>query len=220
MEAGWPRLVRRVLKHDPALMTWITSTRERRLWAWTLAVVAAIYGAAVFAGSLVEVIRAEKALAIAFASGFGLAIAAVVGLAASRRSSAEGWVALGVAATYLMIGVRAGVPAIERTHLFEYGILAVLLYEAMVERKANGATVVAPWFFAVVGAAMLGWLDEVIQAFVPTRVYDARDVGVNALAASIAVSAVAVLRWGRTRGSREPVPDGTDAGGARDGLSE
>jgi VanZ like family len=200
-------------------MARITSTRERRLWAWALAVVTAIFSAAVFAGSLVDVIGAEKILAIAFASGLVLAIAAVVGLALGRQPRAEGWVALGVAATYLMIGVRAGVPALERTHLFEYGILAVLLYEAMVERKANGAAVIAPWVFAVVGAALLGWVDEAVQSFVPDRVYDTRDVVVNAVAALIAVSAVATLRWGRTRFSGGRAPSGPDAGGASEDLS-
>lgn len=180
-------------------MAWFTSTRERRLWGWALAVLAAIQAAAVFAGALVEAIGSAALLGAAFAAGFALAIAAGVGIALGRRPPAEAWVALGVAATFLMIPVRSGVPALERTHLFEYGLLAVLIYEALTERKAKAGAAHLPAVTAIVAAALLGWMDEALQGLVPGRVYDLRDVALNALAALVAVTAVAGLRWGRAR---------------------
>jgi VanZ family protein len=55
----------------------------------------------------------------------------------------------------------------------------------------------------VVVTALLGWLDEGIQAVLPNRVYDIRDVGVNALAGLLAIAASLVLEWARGRGSRQ-----------------
>lgn len=47
--------------------------------------------------------------------------------------------------------------------------------------------------------ALLGWCDEGIQAILPGRVYDLRDVGINALAGFMAVTASLALararRW-------------------------
>jgi len=187
-------------------MTWHTSSRERRLWCWTFAVLGSIYAAAALAGSLVNAIGSELLLGIAFAGGFTLAIAAILGMALARGSHTEGWVALGVAASYVMLPVRLGIPALERTHLFEYGLLATLLYEALNERAKSGTRFPTPGLLAVVSASLLGWLDEGLQWLLPNRVYDVRDVGVNCLAAVIAVGAVAATRWLRSRHSVPPTP--------------
>lgn len=171
------------------------------MWGWALAVLVAVYAAAALAGSLVDLIGTEALIAVAFTVGFGLSVAAVVGLALARRSRSGIWVALGVAAAYMMIPVRSGLPTLERTHLFEYGLLAVLLYEAMSERRANGGLPPLPGLAAILAATMLGWMDETVQGLIPTRVYDVRDVLVNALAATVAVGAAATLRWVKRRGS-------------------
>ena len=49
--------------------------------------------------------------------------------------------------------------------------------------------------------ALLSWLDEGIQASLPNRVYDVRDVGFNALAGLVAIAAsLALARSRRRRG--------------------
>jgi VanZ family protein len=63
----------------------------------------------------------------------------------------------------------------------------------------NGRRIPQPAAIAVVITALLGWLDEGIQANLPTRVSDLRDVGVNALAGLLAVSASLVLEWTKRR---------------------
>ncbi len=109
--------------------------------------------------------------------------------------------ALGVTAVYGMVVVRMGIGPEERTHLFEYGLVAVLLHQALGERRRNGRRVPAPALQAIALTALLGWLDEGIQALLPDRVYDLRDVGTNAVAAVMAVVASAALararRWDR-----------------------
>jgi hypothetical protein len=182
-------------------MTWFTTIRERRLWTGALAILIAIMASAVFAGSLVDFLRSQALLGVAFTAGFALAATTIVAIAVRGPQSAEIWIVPGVLAAIAMIPVRSGVPAPERTHLFEYGLLAVVLYEALTERRSHGAAVPSPGLSAVCAASILGWLDEVVQAFVPGRIYDTRDVGVNALAALLAVTAVAATRWVRSRNS-------------------
>ena len=48
---------------------------------------------------------------------------------------------------------------------------------------------------AVLLTTIVGWLDEGIQAVLPNRVYDLRDVAFNALAAVVCLIAVELVRW-------------------------
>jgi hypothetical protein len=179
--------------------TVFASDRERRLWGWAFAVLAAIYGSAAFAGALAEALRDRGLLGVAFGVGFVSAVVAVVGNAVKRDPrGGEPWVALGVAVVYGMVIVRVAVTPEERTHLFEYGLLAVLVLEALSERLRNGRRVPLPAVVAVVATSLLGWVDEGIQAVLPGRVYDLRDVGVNALAGLMAVAASLALARARS----------------------
>lgn len=77
----------------------------------------------------------------------------------------------------------------ERIHLIQYGVLGMLLWEAWPGR----------WPARVAGAlavgSLAGWLDEVLQWFVPERVYDLRDFGLNALAVGLGVGLGAWRTW-------------------------
>ena len=179
-------------------MVHFSSDRERRLWFWALAVVVAIYAALGLAGSLASQLRERNLLNISFMLAFAMVVAAIIGSALHRRAGRrELWVLLGVTAVYGMIIVRMGVSAEERSHLFEYGLVAVLLYQALAERRRNGWRAPYPAVVTVVAVALLGWLDEGIQALLPHRVYDIRDVGVNALAGLMAVAASLIIARAR-----------------------
>ena len=148
-----------------------TSDRERRLWFCSLAVVVAIYSTLGLAGTLAEVLREHDLLPASFFFLMFLTVAAIVGSGLKRRPGRrEVWVALGVTAVYGMTVLRMGGSPEERTHLFEYGIVAVLIYQALGECSQNGRRVRAPAALALVAAALLGWLDEGIQALLPNRV--------------------------------------------------
>jgi len=176
-----------------------TSRRERCLWLWTLGVVAAIYSTIGLARTLAAALG-ETGL------GAGLYILACVMVLTTvitqglkkRPSRAEIVVALGVTTAYLLVFVRMAVPT-ERSHLIEYGVVAVFIYEALLERAKQGRRVRGPARLAVLVTALLGLLDECIQLFVPGRVFDPRDVLFNVLAAVMATTASAVLRWARGR---------------------
>lgn len=164
---------------------------ERALWLGVALVVAAIACGAVGAGTLVGRLGSEAVVGIAFTIGFALSILAVVGVTFSGGRVRELWTGIGVAAVLLMIPVRSGVPALDRTHLFEYGVLATLIYSALRERASRTGRSRLPAIWAIGAGTLIGWLDETLQRFLPDRVYDLRDVGVNALAALVAVGFIA-----------------------------
>jgi hypothetical protein len=116
-----------------------------------------------------------------------------------------GWgeigVALGVAFAYLVMFVRMGSPE-ERTHLIEYGIVAALIHQALLERVRYGRRVPAPAALTVAATALLGLLDEGIQAMLPSRVFDLRDVVFNALAGFMVIVARLALAPQRRPGWR------------------
>ena len=119
-------------------MSLFTSNRERRLWLWALAVVIAIYSTLGLARTLAGHLRTHGLLEALFMVGFLLVGAVILayGLKA-RPGGLEIGVALGVAAVYILVFVRMATPE-ERTHLIEYGVLSVFIYEALKERASHG----------------------------------------------------------------------------------
>ncbi len=88
----------------------------------------------------------------------------------------------------------------ERSHLFEYSVVAVFIYEALTERVRQGRRVPVPLVTAL-ATSLLGTLDEGIQQFLPSRVFDPVDILFNTLAGVMGVAAVVALGWaGRRRG--------------------
>lgn len=173
-----------------------TSRRERRLWLWALAVVVAIYSTLGLAGALAEELREHNLLPAAVLVLMLATVAAIVGSGLRRRPGhREIWVALGVTAVYAMAVVRMGGTMEERTHLFEYGIVAVLIYQALSERAQNGRPVRAPAVLALAATVGLGWVDEGLQALIPNRVYDNFDVVRNATAAMIGIAGSVAVGW-------------------------
>ena len=73
---------------------------------------------------------------------------------------------------------------IERVHLVQYSLLGALCAWAL-----DGSNHwPARWPLAVGLAALIGYGDEGIQWFLPNRVYDLRDVMINALAGALGVA--------------------------------
>ncbi len=183
--------------------TLFSSKRERRLWIWTLIVVGAIYSTLGLAAQLVGALRDRGLIDSFFVLGFLLVLATILiqGLK-TRPGGLEIAVALGVAAAYLLVFVRMAIPAVERTHLVEYGVVAVFIYEALTERVKRGRHVPAPALLAILATSLVGTLDESIQWILPSRVFDPLDILVNVLAAVMAVAASVVLGWARRWGKR------------------
>ncbi len=174
-----------------------TSRREQHLWSWTLAVVAAIYSTLGWAPALAKFLRDRGLLDRLFVLGLILIGAAILTQALKvRPHGTEIGVALGIVATYLLVFVRMAIPE-ERTHLIEYGVVAIFVKEALTERASQGRRVPVPALLAILTTALVGLLDECIQAFLPIRVFDYRDIFFNGLAAVMAVAASVALTWAR-----------------------
>ncbi len=181
-------------------MSLFSSARERRLWLWTLAVVVAIYSTLGLATTLAGVLRESGLLPAALFLFCMLLVGATIvthGVKA-RPGGMEIAVALGVTVAYLLVFFRMASP-VERSHLIEYGVVAVFIYAALAERASNGRRVPLPPLLAILATAALGLLDECIQAFIPTRVFDPQDILFNLLAGTMAVAASVALAWARRR---------------------
>jgi len=80
----------------------------------------------------------------------------------------------------------------EKIHFIEYGVVAVLAHAAAPRAWGRGKRFIACALFVTAA----GWIDEGIQALLPTRFYDLRDVAFNACAGLMALGAVAIFSAG------------------------
>lgn len=179
-------------------MPLFSSERERRLWGFALAVVVAIYSTLGLAATLAEEVRSRARIDVVFVVGFLLVLATIASEGLRRRPRGiEIVVVLGIAAVCLMIFVRMAIPVAERTHLIEYGVLSIFIYEALAERARSGGRVYVPAVLAILLTTTLGIIDEYIQLLLPHRIFDPRDILFNFLAGFMAITASKVLSWVR-----------------------
>ena len=172
-----------------------SSNRERRLWTWALVVVVTIYLTLGLTATLVGKVNGAVLAAAFFACLILVGVTIVTQGLRVRPGGMEMGVAVGIVVVYVLLGVRMAIP--ERSHLMEYGVLAVLVYEAISERVTNGRHVPLPAVCAFLATSLIGVIDECIQAVLPSRVFDWRDIVFNVLAALAAVVGVATIRWAR-----------------------
>ena len=186
-----------------------SSKRERRLWLALVIVMAAIYAtlgqAPAIVAALGESIMNSVGTNLVFAI-IAILVIVPVFFIDRRLARVEIAVGIGVLTVYLLAWLRLGSWE-ERTHLFEYALVAALVHEALLERRENGRRVPAPALLALVISVALGWIDEAIQSTLPNRVYDMIDVAFNSLAATIIIGSrwlwARARRWLQARRKRE-----------------
>lgn len=183
-------------------MSYFTSKRERNLWLWTLAVMLAIYTTLGFAGTLAQEVVNRNITVNLFLLGCFLFLGTVILLGVRFKPNGyEIGVALGVFTAYVFIPQRMMSP-IERSHLIEYGVVAVFIFEALRERKKNGRHVFAPWLLAIIATSILGAIDELIQLGIPSRVFDTNDIVFNFTASVMGVGGNSALIWAKAQGGK------------------
>jgi VanZ family protein len=64
----------------------------------------------------------------------------------------------------------------EKVHLIEYGILGWMIYRTV---RTGGGGVVAGYFWTMALTLTIGTADEMIQGYLPMRVFDFRDIVIN-----------------------------------------
>lgn len=148
-----------------------------------------------------------RAFAPLMTAGFAIAlgVAAVVAwrrIRTHRLPRLGGCLLAGVLIALQVLGFardRADVSAVERVHILEYGLLALLFYWAL--RPAAGATGL---LLAGVAAAAVGVVDETVQWLVSTRVGEARDVLLNWTAVGTGLVAAVSLAPPASRAGPDP----------------
>ncbi|WP_086478451.1 VanZ family protein [Arenibacter amylolyticus] len=177
-------------------MSCFTSSKEKHLWGWTLVVFAAIVATLFMGEPLVKFFGSQDVQALVFVLGMVLAGTAILINAIKRKPGRMEWVLwFGVLAVYVMLFLRLGLP--ERSHLFEYSILAILVQDALIERKNNGSYKGSPALWAMLMVFSVGVLDEIFQLFLPYRVFDPLDILFNGFVIAVAIGAKVMLTWGR-----------------------
>ncbi len=174
--------------------------RERLLWLTAATMVAAIFASLARAPALARILREQGLLEPLFAAGFVAAVLVVIAAGVQRGDGPRArWVAAGATAVYAMAVLRLGLSVEERTHLFEYGLVALVLRAAWLERRRAGLDGPSPSVAAFVTAFAIGVLDEGVQALVPGRVADPRDVVFNTIAIGAALGGAQAIQAARRR---------------------
>lgn len=175
-------------------MPLFTSQREKQLWLYVLIVLFAITTTLVFARGFTIIIVNQNIQAIIFWIAFILiGLSTIIHGLKSKPHKVEIVVWFGILAVYLLLFLRVGHP--ERTHLMEYSILAIFIHKALIERKGLRNKMVITGLFAFLTTFSIGVIDELIQLFLPSRVFDPIDILFNSLAAFMTISTSLILFW-------------------------
>ncbi|WP_445381206.1 VanZ family protein [Robiginitalea sp. IMCC43444] len=172
-------------------MKYFTTSREKKSWLLALLVYGTILSTLFIGTPLSKLLRNQDTQVILFLSGMVL-IAISIGLHSfsKRPAKMELTVFFGIVAVYIMFFFRLGAP--ERSHLIEYSVLAICIHMAMQERIKSRTWVAGIIAFGI--TFFLGALDEIIQLFIPERVFDFQDIAFNGLAAALAIGSRLVLK--------------------------
>ncbi|MCY3629574.1 MAG: VanZ family protein [Bacteroidota bacterium] len=172
-------------------------TRERRLWTAAVLIVLAIYFTLGPAVEWLRLLQASGWGTGVFLLGCCLLLVFIVtrGMTAIP-SREEVTVAIGIAILYSVTLSYIKHPE-ERIHVIMYGVVALVIYAALLERSVHGGRISTVSIVVIAVTTALGSIDEVLQFVLPNRVFDVHDILYNILASVMAVISNGSLRWVR-----------------------
>ena len=95
-----------------------------------------------------------------------------------------------LAGAYAWLLMNLGRSPAERLHLAEYGLLSFLIFSALrIDIPGRSA-----YFWGWVIASGLGGMDELMQWLLPSRVFEWKDVGLNAMSCGLGMAVIALLK--------------------------
>jgi hypothetical protein len=163
--------------------------RERH-WVAFGAYVAVVFVTVPFTRQVVLALRNTDTLGATVTAAYAVAVAGVVHYVLFNRRLAD-WIAFVVVAallcvvTVLLLGLA--IPE-ERVHFLQYGSMALLARSALARGTEGDARAARHLLLGIAITSTLGLLEECLQGLVPRRVFDWRDVAMNAGAAFTALS--------------------------------
>ncbi len=174
------------------------SKKEKYLWYLALLVVVVIFSSLFLGLPLLDLLDNQNIQAALFVAGMLLIAILIVydGLRNNASHQLYG-IYLGLFAVYLMLFLRLGLA--ERSHLIEYSVLALFIFRALSERFKNKATSLKPAVAAILITCVVGCVDEVLQLYIPNRVFDYQDIVFNCFAAFAAVMLRICIQWVRNK---------------------
>lgn len=128
-------------------------------------------------------------VAIVFGVAALLAVAVLLRHPAARTLRTGAAIGL-VALVYAAVTLPMSSPE-EKLHFVQYGVVGLLAFFA----APAGWPAWARYLGAALFTLAAGWVDEGIQAVLPERYYDLRDVGFNAAAGAMALASFALFRF-------------------------
>lgn len=182
------------------------SRREQQLWFAAGLCIVLIYSSLYVARPIAEFLRDRNLLrltvTLVFAStGVLIALRLLIVRPGWRLLATVGAIGLG----YLLLLTLIPMAPEEALHFLEYGLVAALFYLALRERLSRRSAVevdnesrlarLPPLASAIALTAIVGWIDEAIQAVLPNRVYDLRDVAFNVAAAVVCLGSIKLVEW-------------------------
>jgi VanZ family protein len=150
----------------------------------------AIYATLGVVRILTNYLRDRGLLRVSVVVAFVIAAALILWLIfrdARNRRPRQLLALLGVALAYAVVIYPMKSPE-EKIHFIEYGVVA-LLASASAPRTWSATR---RFLSCALFVAAAGWIDEGIQALLPSRFYDLRDVAFNATAGLMALTALAI----------------------------
>lgn len=177
-------------------MSLFTSTQEQRFWLLALLVATTILSTLFIGQPLRRRLSSQDLQALVFLGGMlTLALAVVLQGWQSKPRVLEIVIWLALLAVCGMFFLRLGLP--ERSHLIEYSALTIFILNALQERSKQRQLLVSPYLATFLLAFPLGLFDEMLQRFIPDRVFDPNDILFNALAIGMTIGVISLLRWAR-----------------------
>lgn len=163
----------------------ITSKRERIFWVLAGLNLLGILCSLFIAGQLIPYEWFQENQTNIYVGSFFTMVVLFIALGLNRYIGGPViYGVFGLVIVYVMVAVRLNMSPAERTHIFEYGLLAVFLYHALKERKRQLPKTKRPALTAFLITFIIGFLDEFTQYFLPGRVFDPIDLVFNNVAAA------------------------------------
>jgi VanZ like family len=161
-------------------------TNRQIKWSSALAYVGFIYATLNMVRAPISFLRRHNclrlSLAILYVVCFGICLRLL--RLKDPKNHIRAVILTGIFSLYYIAGRSIHLPE-EEIHFFEYGLVGILFARAVSEHVQEKWKV---FIFTMLLSTAAGWLDEIIQGFMPSRHYDIKDIFLNIASAAMGLA--------------------------------